>query len=146
MHVELPENIDKQSPTMTLIYDENGQLLWAQRDVPWLMKMIQPDWLKSNGFHEIEADVNDTSLLLRLDVHGTQYAAHDGTKDRRGNGAAVVFTRLRIVDNNNQREARLTRRRNACGISNIFIDVATVDFSIIFRALLPFRAGRSCTH
>ena len=31
--------------------------------------------------------------------HGTQYAAHDGTKDRRGNGAAVVFTRLRIVDN-----------------------------------------------
>ena len=25
--------------------------------------------------------------------------------------------------NNNQREARLTRRRNACGISNIFIDV-----------------------
>ena len=41
---------------MTLIYDENGQLLWAQRDVPWLMKMIQPDWLKSNGFHEIEAE------------------------------------------------------------------------------------------
>ncbi len=34
LHVELPENIDKQSPTMTLIYDENGQLLWAQRDVP----------------------------------------------------------------------------------------------------------------
>lgn len=67
LHVELPENIDKQSPTMTLIYDENGQLLWAQRDVPWLMKMIQPDWLKSNGFHEIEADVNDTSLLLSGD-------------------------------------------------------------------------------
>ncbi len=22
--------------------DENGQLLWAQRDVPWLMKMISP--------------------------------------------------------------------------------------------------------
>ena len=64
LHVELPENIDKQSPTMTLIYDENGQLLWAQRDVPWLMKMIQPDWLKSNGFHEFEADVSDTSLLL----------------------------------------------------------------------------------
>ncbi len=53
---------------MTLIYDENGQLLWAQRDVPWLMKMIQPDWLKSNGFHEIEADVNDTSLLLSGDL------------------------------------------------------------------------------
>ncbi len=33
LHVELPENIDKQSPTMTLIYDENGQLLWAQREL-----------------------------------------------------------------------------------------------------------------
>ena len=55
LHVELPENIDKQSPTMTLIYDENGQLLWAQRDVPWLMKMIQPDWLKSNGFRAMSA-------------------------------------------------------------------------------------------
>lgn len=54
LHVELPENIDKQSPTMTLIYDENGQLLWAQRDVPWLMKMIQPDWLKSNGFMKLK--------------------------------------------------------------------------------------------
>jgi hypothetical protein len=63
---------------------------------------------------------------IRLDVHGTQYAAHDGTKDRRGNGATVVFTRLRIVDNNNQREARLTRRRNTCGISNVFVDVAAI--------------------
>ncbi|XNM48795.1 hypothetical protein ACLK17_07050 [Escherichia coli] len=32
--VQLPENIYKQSPTMTLIYDENGQLLWAERDAP----------------------------------------------------------------------------------------------------------------
>ncbi|MCH5755907.1 two-component system sensor histidine kinase PhoQ, partial [Salmonella enterica] len=26
--VELPENLDMQSPTMTLIYDETGKLLW----------------------------------------------------------------------------------------------------------------------
>ncbi|HGC0786536.1 TPA: two-component system sensor histidine kinase PhoQ, partial [Escherichia coli] len=80
LHVELPENIDKQSPTMTLIYDENGQLLWAQRDVPWLMKMIQPDWLKSNGFHEIEADVNDTSLLLSGD-HSIQQQLQEVRED-----------------------------------------------------------------
>ncbi len=80
LHVELPENIDKQSPTMTLIYDENGQLLWAQRDVPRLMKMIQPDWLKSNGFHEIEADVNDTSLLLSGD-HSIQQQLQEVRED-----------------------------------------------------------------
>ena len=65
---------------MTLIYDENGQLLWAQRDVPWLMKMIQPDWLKSNGFHEIEADVNDTSLLLSGD-HSIQQQLQEVRED-----------------------------------------------------------------
>ncbi|EFU9411399.1 two-component system sensor histidine kinase PhoQ, partial [Salmonella enterica subsp. enterica serovar Kentucky] len=27
--VELPENLDMQSPTMTLIYDETGKLLWT---------------------------------------------------------------------------------------------------------------------
>lgn len=32
--VELPENMDMQSPTMTLIYDETGKLLWMQRNIP----------------------------------------------------------------------------------------------------------------
>lgn len=56
--VEMPENLNQQSPTLALIYDEKGKLLWAQRDVPWL---------KTNGFHEIEADLNSTSSLLRDD-------------------------------------------------------------------------------
>lgn len=71
IHVELPENLDMQSPTIALIYNENGKLLWAQRDVPWLVKLIQPDWLKSNGFHEIEADIDATSTLLNED-HSVQ--------------------------------------------------------------------------
>jgi two-component system sensor histidine kinase PhoQ len=44
-----------------------GKLLWAQRDVPWLVKSIRPEWLKTNGFHEIEADLNTTSSLIRED-------------------------------------------------------------------------------
>ncbi|HED3137351.1 two-component system sensor histidine kinase PhoQ [Citrobacter farmeri] len=71
IHVELPEHLDVQSPTMSLIYDENGKLLWAQRNVPWLVRLIQPDWLKSNGFHEIEADISATSALLN-DDHSVQ--------------------------------------------------------------------------
>ena len=65
--VEMPENLNQQSPTMALIYNEKGKLLWAQRDVPWLVKRIRPEWLKTNGFHEIEADLNTTSTLLRED-------------------------------------------------------------------------------
>lgn len=44
------------------------------------MKMIQPDWLKSNGFHEIEADVNDTSLLLSGD-HSIQQQLQEVRED-----------------------------------------------------------------
>lgn len=63
--VDIPENLNMESPTVTLIYDEQGKLLWAQRDVPRLAKRIQPEWLKRNGFHEIEADVDSSSMLLR---------------------------------------------------------------------------------
>ena len=63
--VEMPENLNQQSPTLALIYNEKGKLLWAQRDIPWLVKSIRPDWLKTNGFHEIEADLNTTSSLIR---------------------------------------------------------------------------------
>ncbi|WP_054178645.1 two-component system sensor histidine kinase PhoQ [Trabulsiella odontotermitis] len=65
--VEMPENLSLQSPTMALIYDRHGKLLWTQQDVPWLVERISPDWLKTNGFHEIEADINASSALIRSD-------------------------------------------------------------------------------
>ncbi|MGX5098613.1 two-component system sensor histidine kinase PhoQ [Enterobacter cloacae] len=65
--VEMPENLNQQSPTLALIYNEKGKLLWAQRDIPWLFNSIRPEWLKTNGLHEIEADLNTTSTLIRED-------------------------------------------------------------------------------
>ena len=62
--LDMPEHLDRQSPTIALIYGEKGQLLWAQRDVPWLVKSIRPEWLRTNGFHELEADLNATSSLV----------------------------------------------------------------------------------
>jgi two-component system sensor histidine kinase PhoQ len=62
--IDMPEHLDRQSPTIALIYGEKGQLLWAQRDVPWLVKSIRPEWLRTNGFHELEADLNATSSLV----------------------------------------------------------------------------------
>lgn len=64
LSVELPENLNLQSPTVALIYDKNNNLIWSQKDVPWLQKMIEPDWLTANGFHEIEADVDASSSLV----------------------------------------------------------------------------------
>ncbi len=67
LEIDLPENLDLQSPTMTFIYNKNGKLIWSQRDVPWLQKRIEPEWLKSDGFHEIEADIDSTSTLINDD-------------------------------------------------------------------------------
>ena len=65
IRLELPENIDLQSPTVALIYDKHGKLLWSQRDVPWLQKRIRPEWLYADGFYEIETDIGLSSMLLR---------------------------------------------------------------------------------
>jgi len=65
--IDMPEHLDRQSPTIALIYGEKGQLLWAQRDVPWLVNRIQPEWLRTNGFHELEADLNASSSLVGND-------------------------------------------------------------------------------
>ncbi len=64
LSIDMPEHLDRQSPTITLIYNEKGQLLWSQRDVPWLVKRIRPEWLRTNGFHELESDLNTTSSLV----------------------------------------------------------------------------------
>ncbi|WP_039058123.1 two-component system sensor histidine kinase PhoQ [Enterobacter sp. Bisph1] len=67
LSVNLPDNLNLQSPTVALIYDQNGQLIWSQKKVPWLERLIAPQWLTANGFHEIEADVDYSSTLVRND-------------------------------------------------------------------------------
>lgn len=79
LHVAQPDNIHLQWPTVTLIYDEKGNLLWSQRPVPWLVKHIDHRWLKSDGFHDLEATCivsrelvgNDNTLQTKIsDFHG----------------------------------------------------------------------------
>ncbi len=67
IRVEIPENLNLQSPTMALIYDEHGNLLWTQRDVPQIRQQIKKEWLGANGFHELEANFDTSSALLGND-------------------------------------------------------------------------------
>lgn len=65
--VDIPENLNLQSPTVTLIYDEHGSLLWSQREVPYVQQQIKKEWLTSNGFYELEANFATSSALLGKD-------------------------------------------------------------------------------
>ncbi|MBV4412078.1 two-component system sensor histidine kinase PhoQ [Enterobacteriaceae bacterium YMB-R22] len=62
--VHMPENLNRQSPTLTLIYDDSGNLLWQQRAVPDVVKKIRREWLTTNGFHELETHYSLTNALL----------------------------------------------------------------------------------
>ncbi|BDH46247.1 virulence sensor histidine kinase PhoQ [Salmonella enterica subsp. enterica serovar Choleraesuis] len=64
LKVEVPDSLDLQTPTITLIYDQHDRLLWAQRDISTVVKQIKPEWLHSNGFQELDASYTTTSALL----------------------------------------------------------------------------------
>ncbi|SUW64407.1 Virulence sensor histidine kinase PhoQ [Buttiauxella agrestis] len=68
-HVEvvLPDNLNLKTPTMALIYDDKGNLLWTQHNVPLIVQQIKKEWLTSNGFHELEANFDTTHALLAND-------------------------------------------------------------------------------
>lgn len=68
-HVEvvLPDNLNLKTPTMALIYDDKGHLLWTQHNVPLIAQQIKKEWLTSNGFHELEANFDTTHALLAND-------------------------------------------------------------------------------
>ncbi|GDX06708.1 two-component system sensor histidine kinase PhoQ [Buttiauxella sp. A111] len=67
INVVLPENLNLKTPTMALIYDDQGKLLWTQRDVPHVVQQIKKEWLTSNGFHELEANFDTSHALLAND-------------------------------------------------------------------------------
>lgn len=62
--VALSSDLNLQSPALALIYDAKGKLLWAQRDVPYIEQQIRKEWLKDNGFFELEANYATSSALL----------------------------------------------------------------------------------
>ncbi|MCS3602624.1 two-component system sensor histidine kinase PhoQ [Buttiauxella sp. BIGb0471] len=67
MDVVLPDNLNLKTPTMALIYDDKGNLLWTQHNVPLIVQQIKKEWLTSNGFHELEANFDTTHALLAND-------------------------------------------------------------------------------
>src|SRR5690606_1321661 len=62
--IAIPPDIDLNSPTLVFIYDQHGHLLWSQRQMPELEKLIDKKWLKEAGFYEIDTDTRISSEVL----------------------------------------------------------------------------------
>lgn len=67
LKVNVPENLILKSPTMAIIYDDKGNLLWTQRDLPHVLEQIKKEWLTSDGFHDLEANFDISHALLAND-------------------------------------------------------------------------------
>ncbi|MGV3346553.1 two-component system sensor histidine kinase PhoQ [Enterobacteriaceae bacterium LUAb1] len=62
--IALPERITLNFPTLVFIYDDQGKLLWQQRNIPELRAMIHPQWLKKSEFYEIDTSPHISSIAI----------------------------------------------------------------------------------
>ncbi|PHM63732.1 sensor protein PhoQ [Xenorhabdus ishibashii] len=55
LEILVPKDFSMNYRSLTLIYDNDGNILWRQNNVPELERMIDPDWLKKDGLYTLEA-------------------------------------------------------------------------------------------
>ncbi|MCG8709990.1 two-component system sensor histidine kinase PhoQ [Brenneria sp. 4F2] len=63
--IAAPPDIDINFPTLVLIYDRHGSLLWREREVPQLEALIKPEWLEKTAYHELDIDTSTSSAVLK---------------------------------------------------------------------------------
>ncbi|EKT56377.1 two-component system sensor histidine kinase PhoQ [Providencia sneebia] len=63
--IRVPPNFTLNSPALIIIYNNKGQVLWRQREVPAIENLINKNWLKKEGLYEIDTDLKETRQLLQ---------------------------------------------------------------------------------
>lgn len=63
--IRVPPNFILNNPALIIIYNDNGQVIWRQREVPAVENLIQRDWLKKEGLYEMDTDIGETRQLLQ---------------------------------------------------------------------------------
>ena len=74
--INVPPDLDLNTPTLVFIYDDEGKLLWAERRIPELEAHIDKAWMNKPGFYELDTDTQISSEVL-----GNNPKAQDKLKD-----------------------------------------------------------------
>jgi len=74
--INVPPDLDLNSPTLVFIYDDKGDLLWAERRIPQLEAHIDKAWMNKPGFYELDTDTQVSSEVI-----GNNPSAKDKLKD-----------------------------------------------------------------
>ncbi|WP_159566262.1 two-component system sensor histidine kinase PhoQ [Budvicia diplopodorum] len=54
--IAIPPDFDLNYPTLVLIYNQQGELLWRQRDIPTLESHVDKSWLQTPGIYDMYID------------------------------------------------------------------------------------------
>ncbi|KPD02591.1 two-component system sensor histidine kinase PhoQ [Moellerella wisconsensis] len=65
LDIRVPPNFILNAPSLVIIYDDHDQIIWRQRQLPVVEKMISKKWLATEGLHELETDLSTTRELLK---------------------------------------------------------------------------------
>ncbi|PHM45929.1 sensor protein PhoQ [Xenorhabdus mauleonii] len=76
-----PPSVFANNKMLTLIYDQNGNLLWRQNNVPELEKKLNPEWLKKEGIYLLERYGKENGNFI---YNQTPTSDSSGAKDTRG--------------------------------------------------------------
>lgn len=101
-----PERVTLNFPALVFIYDDHGNLLWQQRDVPDIRSKIQRNWLNKSDFYEIDTnnhtsrevlgdDRNAQQKLTEYDDDGNETLTHSVAVNRYD--ATLTLPKLTIV-------------------------------------------------
>lgn len=68
LSVTMPSDMDISYPTLVLIYDQDGKILWRERELPELEALIKPEWLTKTDYHELDTNTQTSSAVLKGDA------------------------------------------------------------------------------
>lgn len=64
LSISVPPELELNIPTLVLIYDKDGNILWRQRHVEELESRIEKSWLQKPGFYELDTGTHISSMML----------------------------------------------------------------------------------
>ncbi|MDC9592254.1 two-component system sensor histidine kinase PhoQ [Xenorhabdus sp. IM139775] len=82
LDILVPKDFSMNYRSLALIYDNEGTVIWRQNNVPELERMIDPDWLKKDGFYTLETYFKEKNDFF---YHPTATPAQDHAKTAENN-------------------------------------------------------------
>ncbi len=65
LDISVPPNFTLNNPSLVLIYNNKGTILWRQRHLPKVENSIPSVWLKENGLYDLNTDLKNSRDLLK---------------------------------------------------------------------------------